>query len=193
MIRLDVRRRRSILVAVLAVAVLAIAGYGAALLATGRPDVPVTGLLASSPTSGADDEQWRPPADTDPDLQNGTNDTVERVWRRDGGPSVREAVFRYGNPLAARESYIFSAPRFNDHYDEAIPAKDAYRSPAADRGAVVCGRGSPDRCDIWEYRAQYGQYLLRVTYYGYGDPIDTAHFVRYVATIDGYVASRLGR
>jgi len=194
---MNVALTRGKLVALVIVAsvLLAVLAYVVTARATSRPDVGLPDLVASGPAApgAGTGEEWTG-TDVDLGVQEGTQDNVQRMWRRPGGSNIRQSVFRYGDPLvAARVPYYFGSPRFNDKYQKLHWANDAYRSPSADRSQLACGWGTVDNCDHWDYWAQYGQYLVRIEYIGAGERLDVEGFLRYLAPIDEQIGERLSR
>jgi hypothetical protein len=77
--------------------------------------------------------------------------------------------------------------------DDRYPSMWSYKSATADQEAIVCADGNLDSCDIWLYRARYGQYMVSVRFYARTRGSSAATFAYIVAQIDSYVSMQLSK
>lgn len=170
-----------------AVAVVLVAfAYVVAILSQGRPDIPLSRLLAPSP--GGPAEQWVVQVDhvTSRFGDLGTATNVERIWSPKGAhsPTIHETVFRYGNPLSARLQYARFQPSRRDQYPDVKEGRRGYQSKSADDSQTVCGTGDTNHCQIWLYWARYGQYILQIAYIADDPAIGESDFIDYFSPME---------
>jgi hypothetical protein len=183
-----------------------------------RPDVPFERLLADNPTfptqwiagtasiAGINWQLSERFTVADSSLLGTSN--ARRKWldhsRKDTYFTVDQLMGNYRSPVLAWALDIL-LPLEQAHREEwgnllsdeyvvnRYPSTWSYKSSAADRELVVCAEGTPNRCDIWLYRARYGQYILLVEFDTRPIGSNADAFAQIVALIDGHISRQLVR
>jgi hypothetical protein len=188
-------RRRALLISAAAVVVAVLAALVIQERTAAYPDVaPKDLLFRPDQLPSLASSQWN----EDTNLSDG--DSVSRRWHADGEGTFSETVERHSTVLAARYWHWAADPRTNWREDAPDKVKD-YRLESkvrADRTLLFCAKavqadtGDAIECWLWEYRAQYGQYIVDLTWMASREnPVPQAAFERSIVDIDGAFVSAL--
>lgn len=155
---------------------------------------------------------WQP---TETITQNGPNtkysaqQSTSRTWTDNGNKlttanlQIDQHIFQYNTPLEAIWWYYANYPE--RIYAQQWPTftfpeqkKNRYPlswkgSPTADQEHVVCAMGGYESCQLWFYRARYGQYILEARFFGVNMGIDEDLFEQIIYQMDTQVASTLSK
>lgn len=94
-------------------------------------------------------------------------------------PLERTTEEEYGNLIS------------EDLVENRYPSSWVYESNVADRELVICAEGIPSECNIWLYRARYGQYMVLIEFRAFPYGSDENLFAQLVEQVDKHISSQL--
>ena len=130
---------------------------------------------------------------------------LARTWTPGrGSPRITQQIYQYDsvagaiiNFWLARPEWLYGRkwPNFN------TPELRVRRYPAAwprewvsaDAARIVCAMGDLTSCQTWYFWGRYGQYVMKIEFWGPNQGMDAETFMKIVTPCDGVLTGELGR
>ncbi|MFZ6031296.1 MAG: hypothetical protein ACOYYS_26600 [Chloroflexota bacterium] len=142
-----------------------------------------------------------------PEAPYAAQQSASRVWTDNGQERaaanvwITQRVFQYKTSLEAIAWYYRNYPErvYGQQWPNfTFPENAKYRYPqawdsrtTAAQEHVACAMGGFSRCQLWYYRARYGQYVLEIEFFALNRGLDEALFEEIARAVDAHIASVL--
>lgn len=128
-------------------------------------------------------------------IEYGETSIVKEGWSSDGSTTSQPRIFQYSllykNQIQASLAFYYFSPnmvykdKWPNFYDKSWNlTKEASVKLNADRYIYYCGIGSKEDCQIWNYWAQYENYIVLFGLYSISDGNSIEELEQYISEID---------